>query len=352
MKKTLTLAFLSAGFFSANAQVTLTAAQVPAPGTTYLKYDANVPSPPFTFSKSGSNNTWDFTGITTYPGQDDTVYYVAAKDLPGGSFFPTATGGSYEKGDDTYPFYKVESTGAWLQGFSGDFLGNGSTKVIPLSQPVNALPFPYTASSKFGGSVTIQFKASGAEVGYPVDSVWIFITQITHKGVIATGNIVLPSGTYPALLERSIETQVDSSLIKVSGKWNLAPNFPKKSTDSTFKWYTQESIEEYAHVIYEKGQISDVSFFKSVVLPTSLFSADVFAQKLNCFPNPTKEKLQFETASGEIKHLSIYSANGEEVITLSSPSSSISVAHLMPGLYTAKLVLADGKVRTSRFVKE
>src|SRR4051794_29885710 len=86
--------------FLVKGQISLNASMAPPVNCMMLYYDANVPSPPFTFSTSGTANTWDFTTIAITPGQEDTVFIVDPASLAGGSAFPTATYGSYEGGDD------------------------------------------------------------------------------------------------------------------------------------------------------------------------------------------------------------------------------------------------------------
>ena len=79
--KLLTLSLLTLPML-AQSQVSLNASMAPAVNSKIIYYDANVPNPPFTFGKSGTNNIWDFTNVTAWPGAEDTTYIISPSSLP------------------------------------------------------------------------------------------------------------------------------------------------------------------------------------------------------------------------------------------------------------------------------
>ncbi|MBC7390658.1 MAG: T9SS type A sorting domain-containing protein [Opitutaceae bacterium] len=347
MKKISTLVAMVFSAQLINAQVVLNKANVPAIGTVIINYDANVPSPAFVFSKSGTNNNWDFTKVTAQPGQDDTINYVAPSTVPGGSNFPTADIVAYENGDKFFNFLKLETTGEYSLGLYGDVAGINKNYTIVFPRPVMFLPFPISASTKYKGSALVNKKVSGADAGVPVDSVWLWVKNYANVEVIASGNIIIPSGTFPAILARNITTTVDSSMAKFLGNW-FFPRPPSTKTDSTFKWYTQESVEAYAHVIYKDGAVTDVTYHKTLI-PTGLLDTKQNASHLICFPNPAREVINFDIDNESLSKITLISASGKEVAV--SLSSKVDLNGFEPGIYLARVVLKNGQVRLSTFVK-
>src|SRR4029077_1982950 len=110
----------------------------------FLYYDANVPIPAFTFSTSGTGNTWDFTGLTANPVDDDSVFYLPPSNYPQSSAFPTATHATYEAGDASINMLSVDANGGSLVGFITDPFGNNNMQAIVANPPATTINFPWT----------------------------------------------------------------------------------------------------------------------------------------------------------------------------------------------------------------
>ncbi|HQW22422.1 MAG TPA: hypothetical protein PLI47_03920, partial [Bacteroidia bacterium] len=78
------------------AQVSLDNTMTPPVNSMMTFYDANVPSPPFVFSTSGTSNTWDFSGMFASPIDEDTLFIADPASIPFNSSFPSATHSRYE----------------------------------------------------------------------------------------------------------------------------------------------------------------------------------------------------------------------------------------------------------------
>lgn len=353
MRKLVLLKIGVAFALCANAQISITNAALPAKGTRIINYDANVPNPPFTFNKAGKVNTWDFTTVAPVPNADDTIYWNAPAGSPGASAFPTADIATYETGDATESFLKVDATGVYFLGLGGDILGNGNVMGLPFSPTVKAASFPFTLGSKSNATGVIQFKVTGSSIGQSsVDSVWFHTTNKLNSEVIASGNIVLPSGTFPCLLELQKPTSIDSTRIKGSatgGQWILAPSFPKTKQDSTYYWYTAQSLEPAAHVIYKSGAITDVTYFKSVALTG--INEIISANSLQLFPNPASDLVTLSAGNKIIKSLSVVDLTGALVFTVETPGHTINLAGLRPGVYFLKVYCGDSASQFKKFVK-
>ncbi|GEM_PF-2265873 len=73
--------------------------------------------------------------------------------------------------------------------------------------------------------------------------------------------------------------------------------------------------------------------------------------ELTIFPNPTKDILQIAYPN-EITEVRIYDKVGQMHYHNSNNHEHISVSHLKSGLYLVEILYADGKIATSKFIKE
>lgn len=337
------------------SQVSLNSSMAPAVGSKIVYYDANVPSPAFTFSKSGTSNTWDFSSIAAVPGADDTTYIVSPSSISGGSAFPTATHCIYDDGaSPSYTMLKVNSTGVTYLGAVADPVGTGSYVPLALVPPLQVLTFPYTYGSSGGGTAYISLTLSGAAVGQPtLDSVRSKSTVVGQRNVIASGNMILPSGTLAAILERSIDTQIDS----IFGKSALTNNqwvFLNRSTstDSAFYWYTNQSLEPYAHALYDNTGLHDVNYYRETLV-TGLDETKAMPTAGNVYPNPVNNILYFNlpaVSKGDYE-LKMLNAEGQLVMKGNTTMNQMDVSRLVPGVYILQLTDADGNMSSTKFIK-
>ncbi len=338
-------------------QISLDATMAPQVNTMIIYHDANQPSPPFSFSKSGTANTWDFTSLTVFPGSEDTVFYFPPSNFPpyAGLAFPTATHATYEGGDESVTMLKVDANSVTFLGAIGDPLNTGMQMPLVTNPPAAAMTFPWTYGSSTNVNTAIEIYTTGAAIGQPaIDSVHFKNSVHLITDVIASGDLVLPSGTMASLLERRITTSIDSGWIKsalTGNVWMTAPNTPTTSTDSAFYWYTDQSLNHYAHALYdETGVQHDVHFFASQM--TTGISTPENAKQLNVFPNPTNDflgvsGLNFPSQS----KWKIYNLSGQEIGAGTSSLNSLDVKNLSKGTYILHLVTPTGEIHDVRFVK-
>ncbi|MDZ4757252.1 MAG: T9SS type A sorting domain-containing protein [Bacteroidota bacterium] len=351
--KTILLALLLIPVMRLNAQVSLNRSNVPKPGTIFYMYDANTPSPAFNFNKSGTGNTWDFTGVYAFPGADDTIFWTFPNQSPGGSAFPTAEVASHEGTDKTVSFINSDQNGAYLLGIGGDVLGNGNTMAVSFDAPAKAFEFPYKLNSLVNKPVTMNIVVPGSAIGQSsIDSVWFKKTEAGSKQVIAEGTLKVPAGSFSSLLEIVRKYSIDSTFIKsasTGGKWSLAPGFPKINQDSTYYWYSDKSLQHYAHVIYKGGQVTDVHYFKSVSLPSGINEINNAASDYTIYPNPTSGILTISNDyySIEKNELFVYNTIGEQIykdIMNTGNSKVIDLSAFPKGIYFLRMHSETRKV--------
>lgn len=337
------------------SQVSLNASMAPAVNTMFIYYDANVPSPAFTFSKTGTSNTWDFSVIAAVPGADDTTFVVAPGSVTGGASFPSATHCIYEAGEGSYTMVEVDANDLTYLGAVADLTGTGTLYPLIAVPPLVAMTFPYTYGSTSNGSAYFQLYATGAAIGQPtVDSVRFKSSITAQRNVLASGNMILPSGTLPAMLERSIDSTVDSLWMKaaITGNlWVLAPGFPQTTTDSSFYWYTNQSLNPYAHALYDDTGLHDVNYFKETLTGISDVPA---ASHISLYPNPVSDRIYLGLPGMGPNDYSveIYTVTGSLVKTTRTVNGQIDVSGLSAGTYFLNLINQQGAVTTMKFVRE
>ncbi|HMT27997.1 MAG TPA: T9SS type A sorting domain-containing protein [Bacteroidia bacterium] len=340
--------------FASDAQIVLNASMAPPTGSMFIYYDANTPVPPFTFGKTGTNNIWDFTAISPLPSQEDTVFIVDPSTLAGSSAFPSATHAIREHSDVSYSIININASGATYLGGLGDIFGTGSYMAAPITPPFTAITFPYTYGSNNSGVSIMEIFATGAAIGQPtVDSVRYKSTISSSHFVLASGNMIIPSGTFGALLERQINSNLHSAWLKgaaTGNQWVPAPGFPSLETDSSFYWYTTQAVQKFAHVLYDNTGLHDVVFLKSTTVGINEEPASTIT---GIYPNPAKNILNFITAnvtSSEYQ-FQVFDVSGKEVMHGTGHLPQLNVSKLIPGIYNLTISVANKPSVTHRFVK-
>ncbi len=335
------------------SQVSLNATMAPPVNSMFIYYDANVPSPPFTFGTSGTSNLWDFSSLTPVMGADDTTYVAEPSSVPGGASFPSATHCTFEDGQPSYTMMQINSSGVTFLGSVSDLSGSGNYMPLIAVPPLQAMSFPYVYGSSVSGSTYFEVMASGASIGQPnLDSVHYKSTISGQRNVIASGDMILPMGTLPAILERSIDSTIDTLWVKgaqTGNQWVISPGFPQTSTDSAFYWYTNQSLLAYAHALYDNTGLHDVNYFKNRVTGVK----EINTQAGFAYPNPVNNILYISLpvntpASYDIR---IMNAQGQEVMKGKTSVNQLNVSLLQPGIYHLELWATNGNKSVIKFVK-
>lgn len=354
MKKqlfTLVIALCPAMGFS---QVSLTSAMAPATNSMMLYYDANVPNPPFTFAVSGTTNTWDFSALTASPADEDTTFIAAPSNVPGGSSFPTATMCTRDDGDGSYTVRRVDAVSHTFLGIITDPSGSGTLIPVHANAPLTAMTFPYAYGSTAGGTGYLELLTTGASAGQPLaDSVHFKSSVNVQINVVAAGTIVLPSGSFPAILERNVSLNIDSIWFKsalTGGQWTLAPGSPEIHTDSSYNWYTNQSLIPVAHALFdESGALEDVNYYKGTV---SGVAEQNVTSSFSLYPNPVENILHLQLPeNNSISNVKIYNFCGQLVMESNTVTDFVDVNNLEKGIYIIQVTDAAGNISSNRFVK-
>jgi len=336
------------------AQPSLTSSLAPPVNSMILYYDANVPNPPFIFSVSGTTNTWDFTTLTPAIGNEDTVYIMDPATLPGSAVFPTATHGIFEGGDNDINMLNINASNVSFLGVIADPSGMG----LPVSAVANPhatfMTFPYTYGSSINSNSTLEVYTTGATIGEPtVDSVHYISHLNVNADVVASGNMIIPSGSYPSLLERRVNHNIDSLWFKSAATmnlWTLSPDFPETYIDSAYYWYSDQSLQHYAHALYDSAGLYDIHYYMSQT--TTGIDAPSINSDVIAYPNPTTNFLGIRGLNlPAASTWTIYDAAGKLVLQGKYDLNSLNVQTLSKGSYLLKLETPEGEKHQVRFNK-
>ena len=352
MKKLLLLSLLISGVIGLQAQITLTSSAVPIPGTTTYRADVNLP-PQMAFSNSGTNQTWDFTGLS--PDAEDTTMFYLPSSTAGGSDFPSATLAVTGNTDWLkFDYYSSDANGAYYLGIYDDPFVPGDFFSTYFSPALTAYTFPLTYGTSNNSDSRSELLLTGAAVGQPtIDSVRIIHHMNASTTVPAWGTLTIPAGTYSGtLLFRRETLNYDSIYMKsaaTANQWIMAPGFPQTSQDSAYHWLTSNGgIDPYVEVTFTSaGLIDDIVYYLSSTVSTP--ESQSLASSVTVYPNPANEILNIKSENGETIQGILADLSGKVYANFSVTNGfeRINTSFLPAGIYTLTL-----KTRQSSEVKK
>lgn len=351
MKKQLLIIAMLILPFAVSAQISLNATLAPPVNSIMTFYDANVPFPAFTFSTSGINNTWDFSSIQSFPGTEDTTYIADPSAIPLAAQFPSATHCIYSDGtDQDISVINITNSAFTYIGLItnpfGPYIG------LPITPPAVKMNFPYTYPQSDNITTGLNLAATGAQIGQPtLDSARRSATIIVQADVVAAGNMIIPSGTFPCLLVREIKTEYDTIRIKgasTGGMWVVAST--EQTIDSSFYWYSNQSLIPYAHALYDDTGLHDVHFFKAMTTNVNDKAQDL---SFDVYPNPAADVLRLKgIVNGLTYNVTIFNVAGQIAMQGTTSTNQLDIYLLPKGVYTVQLSNASGFSVSKKFVKE
>ncbi len=335
-KKLLFTSIAIASLASANAQITITSANMPTVGNTYInRSDTAVTS----YGTAGANQTWNFSAWTN--DESDTANFVAPGPLNGASNFPSATVGS--TADDFSMFMKVSSSLVEVLGFYADFgFGPMAMKFTPAQK---FMTLPATYQTAFTGTSAYDITVDPGQLG--VDSVRLKSVTYTSSIVDGWGTLTTPAYSNLSTLRQFVtETKTDSTWGLFTGQtmWALLDN--SVNTSYTYRWWSNTHSFPVAEVSFGEGDnIYDATYLSS----TSVGVNEVAKAKSNVtlFPNPATDKINIAGVSQE-SLLLIFDQNGKmiEQTTLKKNNNSLNTVNYNNGLYFYNIVPVNGSAVT------
>ncbi len=330
-------------FFQANSlssQVVLTQSDVPKFGSSMVMsqiYEDTFSLNHFTFSKVGTNNIWDFTKLPKE--RYDTINYVDPNTLVFDSY-ESATMAVIPFSKVGPSFYKVDNKGVYELGeviifnpFVGAFEGR--------TRPDRLLKlFPYKLGDSTYSQASIYTpRYGGIYDGLEVDSVYHILNHTANAKVIASGNIILPFGTFPAILERIDIIFRDSVFVKDGNLDWISNNSPTGAPYIYYHWYIQGSLLHVAKAVQLYADYNDYIEYAENAMTTGLNKALTNESNISIQINQELRKLRIEGVSQLIgATYTIGNVFGQNIhLTGSVNNDFIDISALSSGMYYIKI---------------
>ncbi|MGB3948626.1 MAG: T9SS type A sorting domain-containing protein [Bacteroidia bacterium] len=343
MKKQLLFASISICSFAMNAQITITSADMPVAGNSYIIANDTAVS---SYGTAGANQTWNFSTWASH--SLDTNMFSSASGMAGASFFPTATIGIDDA--DASSFMKVSSSVVELLGFYGDFFGGGATAVtfVPAQKYVT---LPSTYQTNYTGTYTYEFTFPLGQFG--IDSVKIKSIVSYTSNMDGWGTLTTPSySAVPSLRQFYTEMTTDTTFGLPTGTTDYVYVDDGMDTSYTYRWFSNAHTFPLAEITFNIGDtIYSGSYLTNTLVGINEFSKNTAA--VSAYPNPAINKLNFIGIDSN-SYLIIFDVNGKIVDkTLVKKNTTVDVSAYNNGVYFYTVAPLNGKpVSQGKFVVE
>lgn len=365
--KQMLLAIFSALFFSASAQVTVTAATFPSAGDT-LDYALDSDPGGLTIATPpGGNQTWNLSDLQA----DETsrVIYLPASAGVHSMDYPNAD--LVVIGDNRETYYDKTSTQFARLGYAGADASSFGLEVVARFSP--ALVERKSPLQFFDITVqTVDLSLPLATDQIPdslltgivitPDSVRVHINTNRLDVVDGWGKCQIPGGNYDVLRVKRTEyrtTALDAYLLlgwvditSLLGNGNTLGGFLGTDTTTTFRFYSQVEKEEIAVATMSNdlATVEQVRFKDNITTPT-IEANSPGAATIQAYPNPAVEWVRFNCTNLPSGYytLKIFNIIGkvvwkENYQLVGSKSIRVELDDFKKGTYLYSLVDAQGNV--------
>jgi hypothetical protein len=276
---------------------------------------------------SGLNQVWNFTQVSSVSTNVSTISYVDPATVPSST--------SYSQGNIARLGYQ---NNAFLQtGTSGIKLMTANNVTVNTQSTI--LPLPFSYGSTHSETIVTSYM-SGSDL----------IVAISKKSLngIATGTLMLPTGTYTDVL-RITGTQIDSHTN------NGSPSGYVMTT--TFNYYYSEKISHpllYSEQRYDNSSTNDYIPFTQFVseITTGLRKEPKNGiSEITIAPNPASNKMRVTTVSNGVGEVLIINPIGEVVFNqhYTAGQVDLDLSELAEGLYTV-LISQGENIQSKKLV--
>jgi hypothetical protein len=340
MKKTLLLSILGLCAFGADAQITLTSADIATP--TKVIYQAQDTMPAVSIGGSGASQTWNMTALNTHT--VDTLTFLPYSAAPNPKFSSANIAVKFGW-QNSYAYLNNSSSSATILGSSGVVdLGNGPTQIDQVNTPGEILAnWPATYLSSFSSTYSTKSKYYfGIDPGFGVvvDSVRTHGRVVKNANYDAWGTITTPLGSYSSLRSKETIVRRDSTdvFIAMLGGWQ---NNISTSADSSanYTWWSNGIGFPLVEVRMDSVGISNVSWLLSLPMTVGV-NEYTSATEVNVYPNPAKDMINFEVDANVASSIQIYDITGRviETIRITVDRSVINTSGYANGSYTYSIL--------------
>lgn len=343
MKKNLLAFFFSAAVvITANAQVTITQADMPLIGKAYVQTNDTLVS---SAGGSGTGQTWNFSSWGNNGG--DTTAMYTPSSVPGSSYFPTATLASYNV--DNNGFYKITSTGFEILGLYGDFTGGGNNAPIYFNPTQKMITFPSSYNTTYNNPWGLDLVMFYGQSG--IDSIKVHIDATYSSIMDGEGTITTPYVAGVSVIRQKVtEKEVSNSFIKgamTGNQWVSSGQPADSSTAYSYRWWGNTVKFPLAEASADSNDVVvDGSYYSGEFTAPPLGVNPVREEtSISVFPNPASDVLNI-TGVPAAACMVVLDVQGRilESSLIKKSNSKINVASYQNGIYFYQLVDLKGNI--------
>ncbi len=360
MRLLLVITLLTSGLSS--AQITLNNSDFADGGDTVRMSSATDPA--IDFISTGSNHTWDFSGLVTE--SQILKNYTTIGSTSGlmqllfGVFAPSNYQATNLLASDALPLAQIGTILPVTISEVNSVSKNSADSItsIGISMVVDGTEVPFKSDTietryKFPANYGDVYSSRGyseVDINPIYDAIWLQYRQ-RSSNIDGWGTITTPFGTFDALRMRHIIQEQDSIYIGQFGQWVALP-IP---VSTIYEWWTTGELEPILRITTTNlggtETVSDIEY-RDFYDPQFAGTNELTAE-LNVYPNPAHNEL---TVDGlEIGSTFVIVSSDGKVVqtgTIVSASQTIPLNEVSLGSHTLFIRNTNGTFAKSSFVKQ
>ncbi|CAN5185643.1 hypothetical protein BH09BAC5_BH09BAC5_23540 [soil metagenome] len=365
MKKIFTLSaviiFISTTLFS---QITITLADLPQAGNTYITATDTTPSIN-NGVPSASSQVWDFSSLTmdypSVPTYGLTSWTPYASAFPASNIYtygPSAMYSSLSGGapvssqgmNKGYMFWKTDINGFWIIGFRADSGSYANTNVTDAPSEL-LIGTPATYGTPFSNNSRWVFPMN--LIPTDVDTYYVSTTVKTLTSD-AWGSLTTPTGVFPNVLRiHEHLVKVDSVYAQIGTTVILSQEFSRDTLNNYL--YMANGIGYPLSIVHAdvNDLIYSVEYYTGTFMGVNEINNNA---ALNLYPNPCSDNLEVSYSGKGNIAIEIIDVTGrivlsKEVVHAENQKIFCDVSSIDKGIYILKIMNDRGEVVSQKFVK-
>lgn len=332
----------------AKAQISYLASDLPVIGEQITRYRDTIAQ--YGPGSAGPNQQWSFPAPVIR--ETFTTSIVSPASTPNASTF-TNSNLALTNDNTSYLYFSTSANSMLATGTSGDLLQNGTTVVVPFSNPltVHNLPRNYDDAS----DDTYYFEAIAYNISVPIAGIPLNVNaaRLRHYGHVydttdGYGQLTTPVGTYDCLRVKSTDYTEDSIWTKLFSfsPWSLQSSLTGKDTSTSYSWIGKESGLALAELSFDTLD-NPKNFTWTSVLPLTTGIAATESNEIQVFPQPNTGKFSATWSDNQGFRLAeVFTTDGRKVVAMNISNANrldFDLEALPSGMYLLQLSGNDGQ---------
>ena len=271
------------------------------------------------------SSTWDFSALQEHESFTWTIQLPAG--TPYEADYPDATFVLNED-DEAWVYYEKTADALSLLGL-GVQEDSTINFNIPYSPKQKVTQFPIDFNTAFSDVSAQILQLSGADFGFPVDSIRIETT--INRGVVvdAFGTMTVPNGTVDALRIETRTVEFDSTYALVAGLWSLIDGSATGDTTLQYNWVSDASGWDIP-IVGISGELDSTGAFvptevQWLIDPILSSTKNLAVKSFDLFPNPTTDILNIEFEEFVEGTVEVIDFNGKPMMKQSFENTSLTI---------------------------